>query len=132
MTAKIRKQKGEADYDYKHDVLFFKTKNKEYVKSLELDNLVLDIDSKGAIVAIQIFEASKFLKMTKSHLRNIPNWEFYAKAEQIKDNGHNLTKIEVRLTFQVMIRNKLVEKNPIIVPKPLTEMLPNSEIACTA
>ncbi len=132
MKNKIRKRKwkGEVDYDFKHDILFFKTRNREYIKSIELDNIILDIDSKGFIVGIQIFEASKFLRIEKIKLRDIPNWEFNTKTEQIKEQGKPITKIEIRLTFMVRVRNKLVEKNPIIMLQPITESLPNSDLVC--
>ena len=134
MKDKIRKlkAKGEIDYDFKHDILFFKTKNREYVKSIELDNIILDIDSKGFIVGTQIFGASKFLRMDKIKLRDIPNWKFNINTEQIKKGEKAVTKIEVRLVFKVRIRNQLIEKNPIIMPQPITETLPNSELVCAA
>lgn len=121
MKTKIFKGKGEFDYDYKHDILFFKTSERYYVKSIELDNIILDIDKKGFIVGIQIFEASKFLNLPKNTLLKVPNWEFKANV----NNG----KLEIRLTFQVMVRNKLVEKNPIII-ESVSEPLPNSKLVC--
>ena len=42
MTMKSLKEKGEADYDFKQDILFFKTKDRTYKKSIELHNIVLD------------------------------------------------------------------------------------------
>ena len=46
--------KGEVDYDYKHDILFFKTKDRQYSKSIELlDNIVIDVDKSGFLVGIQ-------------------------------------------------------------------------------
>ncbi len=80
-TITKKKWKGEVDYDYKHDILFFKTKNREYEKSFEFDNLIIDIDKKGFIVGIQIFEASEFLRLSRIKLRDIPNWEFNTKTE---------------------------------------------------
>lgn len=121
MTIKLMKGKGEADYDYKYDILFFKTAEREYVKSIELDNIILDIDKEGFIVGIQILEASKFLCVDKKMLLKIPDWIFEAKV--------NEGKIEVRLLFKVMVRNKIIEKNPIIVQET-TEPLPNSELIC--
>ena len=70
MTEKSLKVKGEFDYDYKYDTLFFKTSEREYVKSIELENMVLDIDKAGFIVGIPIFEASKFLNLDKK-VRNL-------------------------------------------------------------
>ncbi len=119
MKEKYLNGKGELDYDYKHDILFFKTTERSYKKSIELDNIVLDIDSEGFIVGIQIFEASKFLGLPKLSLRKVPRWKFIAKV----DEG----RIEIRLVFKTMIRNKIIENRPIIVG-PVKEPLPNSEL----
>jgi len=123
MKKKSLQAKGEFDYDYKHDILFFKTKERDYDKSIELDNIVLDLDKEGFIVGIQISEASKFLDLTKTMLLKVPNWQFEA---EIKNN-----RIELRLTFKVEIRNKIIEKNPIIL-QPIFEKLPDSHIKCVA
>ena len=45
--------KGEFDYDYKHDILFFKIKEREYGKSIETNNLIIDIDKEEYLVGIQ-------------------------------------------------------------------------------
>ncbi len=118
---KTLKGKGEADYDLKHDILFFKTKDREYVKSIEIDNITLDIDSEGFITGIQIFEASKFLRVTKQVLVNIPKWQFQATVFE--------GRLEIRLMFQIKVRNQIIEKNPIIM-ESLREPLPNSELVC--
>lgn len=130
--SKVQKFKGEVDYDFKQDILFFKTKNREYDRSIEMDNIVLDIDSKGFIVGIQIFEASKFLRMEKVKLKSIPDWEFNVATEQMEYQGKQVTKIEIRLMFKVNVRNKIVEKNPIIMPQPIMGALPDSSLVCVA
>mgnify|MGYP001619373096 FL=1 len=112
------------DYDYKHDILFFKTTEREYVKSLEFDNIMVDIDKEGFLVGIQIFEASKFLNLDKKVLLSIPKWRFDA-------NVYDGNKIDIRLTFQIKVRNKIVEKNPIIL-QSIDEKLPNSTLVCEA
>ncbi|MBS3053845.1 MAG: DUF2283 domain-containing protein [Candidatus Aenigmarchaeota archaeon] len=111
--------KGEMDYDYSNDILFFKSKNREYSRSKEFSNIVLDIDKEDFIVGIQIFDASKFLRIPKIALRNVPKWQFQA---TILDN-----KIEIRLVFQVVYRNKRIEKNPIIMTET-EDNLPNSRL----
>ena len=111
--------KGEMDYDYSNDILFFKSKNREYSRSKEFSNIVLDIDKEDFIVGIQIFDASKFLRIPKIALRNVPKWQFQA---TILDN-----KIEIRLVFQVVYRNKKIEKNPIIMTET-EDNLPNSRL----
>ena len=125
---RIRKSiqgKGEVDYDYKHDILFFKTKDRQYSKSIELlDNIVIDVDKLGFLVGIQIFDASEFLNLDKKELLSIPKWVFNA-------NVYDGNKIEIRLTFQIKVRNKIVEKNPIIAQQ-INQKLPNSEMICEA
>ena len=117
--------KGEVDYDFKHDILFFKTKDRKYAKSIELlDNIVVDVDKEGFLVGIQIFDASKFLNLDKKELLSIPKWVFNA-------NVYDGNKIDIRLTFQIKVRNKIVEKNPII-SQQINQKLPNSEMICEA
>jgi len=113
------KRTGEFDYDYKHDILFFKAKDREYARSLDLDGIVLDIDEDGLIVGIQIFNASAFLKIPKVHLRDVPTWRFEARLQD--------GRLEVRLAFTVTVRNRVIEKNPIIVEQ-LRERLPDSRM----
>lgn len=112
---------GEWDYDFKYDILFFKVKDREYLKSIEVDNIVLDLDSEKFLTGVQILEASKFLGMDKMMLREIPNWKFEAKVEN--------NRVEVRLMFQIKIRNKIIEKNPIIM-QSINEKLPDSRLIC--
>lgn len=120
-TIKTLKEKGETDYDIKHDILFFKTKDREYTRSIEVENLALDIDTHGYVTGIQIFEASKFLNTPKEVLINLAKWKLHTIVYN--------KRLEVRLFFQVKIRNKIIEKNPIIV-ESLKEPLPDSELFC--
>jgi len=107
--------KGEMDYDYVNDILFFKVSEREYAFSVEFQNMVIDIDEENFIVGIQIFEASKFLRMSKVNLREIPRWKFNAKL----DNN----TIEIRLDYQLKVRNRTFEKNPIIIQENKSESL---------
>ena len=124
MTGKRLEGKGEVDYDFKQDILFFKTKDREYSKSIELlDNLVVDVDKEGFLTGIQIFDASEYLNLDKKSLLSIPNWQFVINVHE------NI--IEIRLVFQIKVRNKIVEKNPII-SQQINQKLPNSELVCEA
>ena len=106
---------GEMDYDFVNDILFFKIKDREYSFSIEFQNMVIDVDEEKFIVGIQIFEASKFLRMSKASLREIPKWKFSSKLEN--------NTIEIRLDYQIKIRNKIFEKNPIIIQENKSENL---------
>lgn len=119
MQPKTLKGVGKEDYDFANDILFFKVNGREYEKSIELDGMVVDIDKEDFIVGLQIFDASKFLDMPKAALMKINNWQFNASL--------NDKRLEVRLAFQLVVRNKIIEKNPIIVEN-LQVSMPSSEV----
>ncbi len=98
---------GEMDYDHVNDILFFKVKDREYDFSIEFQNMVIDIDREKFVVGIQIFNASDFLGIQKVNLSKVPKWQFKAKI----DKGI----IEFRLNYQIEIRNRIIDKNPIII-----------------
>ena len=124
MVIKKLEGKGEVDYDYENDILFFKLKGRQYDKSIELlDNLVVDVDKEGFLVGIQMFDASEYLNIDKKSLLKIPNWQFTINVHE------NI--IEIRLVFQVKVRNKIVEKNPIIAQQ-MSQKLPDSQLICEA
>lgn len=107
LKPKCLEAEGEMDYDYVNDILFFKVKNREYDFSIEFQNMVIDIDKEQFVFGIQMFNASEFLRMSKINLREIPKWQFKSKIE----GG----VIELRLNYQLQIRNKIYEKSPIII-----------------
>jgi uncharacterized protein YuzE len=113
--------KGEFDYDYLDDILFFKVKDREYSRSIEMDRFTLDIDEENFIVGIQIFDASEFFGIRKEILRNVSKWQFQASM----DNN----RLEFRLMFQAVFRNKIIEPRPIIIEE-LKEKLPDSKVIC--
>ena len=124
MVHKKLEGKGEVDYDYENDILFFQLKSRQYSKSIELlDNLVVDVDKEGFLVGIQMFDASEYLNIDKKSLLKIPNWQFTINVHE--------SIIEIRLVFQIKVRNKIVEKNPII-SQQINQKLPNSELVCEA
>ena len=114
--------KGEMDYDYINDILSFKIEGREYNRSIELNNLVVDIDNEDIIVGVQVFDASKYLGITKSDLK-INGWNFKARITP--------QTIEVRLLCQINIRNKIKELSPIITYQN-TESLPGSSAMVVA
>jgi len=122
MKPKHLEAEGEMDYDYTNDILFFKVKNREYSFSIEFQNMVIDIDEEKFVVGIQIFDASRFLRMSKINLREIPKWQFKAKIEE--------NVIELRLNYQLQIRNKVYEKSPIIIQENKSG-LPSPQMVCT-
>lgn len=115
--------KGEMNYDYVNDILFFKIKDREYDFSLEFQNIVVDVDKEEYIVGIQIFDASEFFRVNKRHLKDAHKWRFEAKIE-----GNS---IELRLFYQIIIRNQIKEVTPIIVQEN-TSNLPDQRMMVPA
>ena len=118
---KILREKGSFDYDYLNDVLFFKVDEREYSHSMELLGYVIDVDTEGYVVGLQIFGASTYFNMSKDCLRKVVSWKLDARVTD--------GILEIRLLFTSMLRNRIVEKNPILVQN-LNESLPNSEVLC--
>lgn len=114
--------KGECDYDYVDDILFFKAKDREYSRSIEMDRFVVDVDVEKFVVGIQIFDASELFGLSKEALRTIKKWQFQATIDE--------NRLEVRLVFQTIFRSKIIEPRPIIIEQ-LKEPLPNSKVVCT-
>ena len=94
------KGKGEYVYDYKNDVMIFKIKDRDYDKSLEFENLIVDIDTEGYITGLRIFDATKVFNFESIVLHSIHNFEFNA---EIEDNI-----INIRLSFTATMRNKSI------------------------
>ena len=115
--------KGVAKYDYSNDILLLKIKDRDYKKSIELDNLVVDFDSENFIYGLRIFDASKILEIPRESLRNIQKFDFKAMVE---DNV-----VYIKLSFVAMLRNKeLVRQGQDIVREAETE-IQDSKMVCT-
>ncbi len=92
--------KGEMSYDYKYDIMLFKIKNRNYNHSIEYQNIVIDIDDKGFISGIQVFDASKVFKVEKFNLKNISQWELNASIES--------KVLNITLKFVSKVRNSFL------------------------
>jgi len=97
---KTLKGKGEFVYDYKYDILTFKMKDRNYKKSIEFQNFVIDIDDKKFVTGIRIFDASKVFKVDKYILKNIIKGEFKANVEN--------KILTITINFIGKQRNKLI------------------------
>ena len=91
---------GEFLYDFKHDILTFKVKDRDYKMSVEVQNFVIDIDTDNFVTGIRIFDASKVSGLKKIVFQNLIHGKFEA---SIKDNV-----ITVRLQFVGRLRNKIL------------------------
>lgn len=92
--------KGQFLYDYRHDILTFKIKDRDYKMSVEFQNFAIDIDTENFVTGIRVFDASKVFGLKKLLFNNLANGSFEA---SIKNNV-----ISVRLNFIARLRNKLI------------------------
>ncbi|MBD3361264.1 DUF2283 domain-containing protein [Candidatus Woesearchaeota archaeon] len=125
---KTLKGKGEFVYDYKHDILTFKMQNRNYKKSIEFQNFVIDIDEKNYITGIRILDASKVFKIDKYILKNIIKGQFKAEVKN--------KIITITLNFVSKKRNKLVnlfdtKQNYVQqIIAPATQNISDSRVEC--
>ena len=116
--------KGEYTYDYRNDILLFKIKDRDYTMSIEFENLIVDIDKKGYITGLRIFDASQVFKLTKPALNNVKRFEFNTKVEN--------KVITIQLRFMSVLRNRPVIKHgQDIVREASNSHIRNSEVLCT-
>lgn len=116
------KGNGEYRYDYKHDILFFKIKDRDYQSSLELGDVILDMDKEGYPTGVQIFNASDIFKIDKPTLRSIQKWKFHIKLEK------NI--VTLQLMFIMVKENKqIVERGENLVREASSE-LQDREVLC--
>lgn len=65
------------DYDTENDLLYLYNPKKKSKGSIEFGELIIDLEKKGGIAGIEIFDASKYLseltnkKITKKALKNL-------------------------------------------------------------
>ncbi len=116
--------KGEVNYDYREDTLFFKIKNREYKTSLDFGDIILDIDNEDFITGIQIFGASKLFGLDKISLRNVKEWGFKTKVE------NNIITVEFR--FETVRRNKTIVESRQNIMRESHSEIQNSEALCKA
>lgn len=120
---KLKAKKGVCDYDDKYDILFIGTRKGLYKHSVELDNIVIDLNEKENIRGIQIFDASEYLQIDKQALKNIQKWLFSAEVFE--------NRLTLRLIIEFLRDNKIIERKPII-HHLFNKHYPDSEIVCTS
>lgn len=58
-------------YDWELDILTFRKSDDEIKKSIDIQNVLLDLNSNGLVVGIEILDISKFCGVSKTILNNI-------------------------------------------------------------
>lgn len=117
------KGKGLYDYDYVNDVLSFKIKNREYLKSLDFGNLIVDIDKEGFITGLRMFDASKIFHIPKIALTNVKQFEFNTSVED--------KVIKIQLRFIPILRNKPLIKQGQDFERAVRSKIEDSNVVCT-
>ena len=116
--------KGEYTYDYINDIMLFKIRDRDYLKSIDFGILVVDIDTKGFVTGLRIFDASKVFKLSKLALKNIKQFEFNSKVEN--------KVLTIQLRFMSVLRNKPVIKHgQDFIREALQSEIKDSEVVCT-
>lgn len=116
--------KGEYVYDYSNDILLFKIRDRDYNISLDFENLIVDVDTKGFITGLRLFDASKIFGLSKLALNSIKQFEFNTKVEN--------KVITIQLRFTSVLRNKPVIKHgQDIVREAVNSHIRDSEVMCT-
>lgn len=105
-------KKFKFDYDYENDNLFIYDSKSKSKASIELDNIIIDYNTKKEISAIELINATNFFKeitkfeLTKDKIKEIT----LCKIETITKNNFYIINLE--LTF----KNKEQIATPIIIP----------------
>jgi uncharacterized protein YuzE len=107
-------QKFKFDYDYENDSLFVYDSKSKTKASVEIDDLIIDYNSKKQISAIELLNASKFfrelssknVKLTKKKLNELLD----CKIEILPKNGFFM----IKFIFTFKSRENLVA--PVMVP----------------
>ena len=119
------RKNGETSYDYSNDILFVKAKDKDYSESIELNNVVIDLDFEWGVIGIRFFDASEVFNISKNALKSIKELEFNINVE---DNT-----VSMNLWFNYSLPDKsILSHGQNLVREVVSTELKNSEISCTA
>jgi len=107
-------RKFKFDYDYENDSLFMYSLESKSKASVEMDDLIIDYNSKKEISAIELLNASKFFsdigsknfKLTREKLNEISD----CKIEIIPKNNFFMIK------FEFILKSKEQISAPVLVP----------------
>lgn len=114
---------GEVIYNYDDDILLFKIKDRDYLESIDFDNLIIDLDTKGFITGVRIFDASKLFGLQKVALSKIRYFEFNAKIEG--------KIVSMQFKFKCEFRNKPITQGENLVREAVGLDIMNSEVLCS-
>jgi len=71
------------DYDDEFDILYLRKENEKVAFSIKLgNNILVDVTNSNKIVGIEIFSASKILKISSEELKNVKTANFHTLQRQ--------------------------------------------------
>ncbi len=114
--------RGKYSYDLESDLLIFKIEDIPYIKSLEYENLLIDLGPRGTLSGIRIFDASTIFGVLKQSLVDVKNFELTVK---ITADG-----ISVIIKFSVKRYHKTCEQT--FITQELARGMQESEMVYTA
>jgi uncharacterized protein YuzE len=91
------------DYDLENDTIFFYGTNKKYKKSLNVDDIIIDISEDNYAMAIEILDASKKFNVPKSDLLNVRYFDAEIRVSE--------ETIKVIMKLEIKKRNGLINKS---------------------
>jgi len=91
------------DYDLENDSLFIYGSGKKYKKSIDLNDIILDMSEDDYVMAIEILEASKKFNFSKVDLLNIQSFD--------ADIEINEDTIKIDMKIEIIKRNNLISKS---------------------
>lgn len=115
---------GEYVYDFVHDVMTFRVKDRDYKKSVDFDNLVIDFDTEDYITGLRVFDASKIFKLSKVQLKNVGEFEFNASVED------NIISLQLKFTSTLRNMAKVVQGQDFI-REAVDAIINDSAVTCT-
>ncbi|MBW6471107.1 MAG: DUF2283 domain-containing protein [Methanosarcinaceae archaeon] len=94
---------NKCDYDFQNDTIFFYKDSDKYGFSIDIDGIILDVNENNNIMGIEILDASKKFKSSKSDLRDVHHFD-----ATIEINEKN---IEVNMKLEIFKRNRLMNRS---------------------
>jgi uncharacterized protein YuzE len=91
------------DYDLENDSVFIYGSGKKYKKSIDLNDIILDMSEDNYVMAIEILDASKKFNVLKTDLLSIKSFD--------ADIEINEDTIKIEMKIDIIKRNNSISKS---------------------
>ncbi len=99
-------QFGKMDYDEENDLLFFSLTRSEYLHSLELHDIIVDLDKENKIMGIEMFNAAKLLNVSPNSIIDT----IQCMINIIVHKG----KLQIHFFFKIEHHGEIIQKEQVI------------------